>query len=131
MLRERAAAGRPVLGVCGGYQMLGTTVCDDVESRAGEVAGLGLLPVRTEFGADKVLARPQGTYGPHPVTTAYEIHHGRVRREGGEPLFAAGRGLPRRGGARHGLARRAGVRRRAAGAARRGGRGRRPRLDAG
>ena len=70
--------------------MLGTQVCDDVESRAGEVAGLGLLPVRTDFGADKVLARPQGTYGPHAVTTAYEIHHGRVRREGGEPLFRVG-----------------------------------------
>ena len=92
VLRERAAAGRPVLGICGGYQMLGTRVCDEVESRAGEVAGIGLLPVRTDFGADKVLARPQGTYGPHAVTTAYEIHHGRVRREGGEPLFGTGDG---------------------------------------
>jgi len=90
VLHGRAAAGRPVLGICGGYQMLGTAVCDEVESRAGEVAGLGLLPVRTEFGADKVLARPQGTYGPHPVTTAYEIHHGRVRRDGGDGLFAVG-----------------------------------------
>jgi adenosylcobyric acid synthase len=76
-----------VLGICGGYQMLGTVVQDDVESRAGTVEGLGLLPVRTAFGVEKVLARPTGAYGPHPVTTAYEIHHGVITVDGGEPLF--------------------------------------------
>ena len=91
-LARRAAEGRPVLGICGGYQMLGTSISDDVESRAGEVAGLGLLPVRTVFGADKVLARPTGSYGTHAVTTAYEIHHGRISVEGGEHLFAPGEG---------------------------------------
>lgn len=91
-LAARAAAGRPVLGVCGGYQLLGTTITDEVESRAGEVAGLGLLPVTTSFGVDKVLARPTGAYGPHPVTTAYEIHHGRITRHGGDPLFAPDEG---------------------------------------
>ena len=91
-LARRAAEGRPVLGVCGGYQMLGTSIRDDVESRAGEVAGLGLLPVRTVFGADKVLARPAGSYGAHEVTTAYEIHHGRISVDGGDPLFTPGEG---------------------------------------
>ncbi len=86
-LAERAAAGRPVLGVCGGYQMLGTSIEDDIESRAGAVPGLGLLPVRTVFGAEKVLGRPVGTYGPHPVSTAYEIHHGVLTRDGGQALF--------------------------------------------
>ena len=91
-LCERAADGRPVLGVCGGYQMLGRSVHDEVESKAGEVAGLGLLPVRTVFGRDKVLGRPAGWYGPHPVDTAYEIHHGVIVRDGGEPLFAPDEG---------------------------------------
>ncbi len=87
VLADRAAQGRPVLGVCGGYQMLGGSVQDEVESRAGAVPALGLLPVTTVFGSDKVLARPTGSWGPHPVTTAYEIHHGLVTRHGGQPLF--------------------------------------------
>jgi adenosylcobyric acid synthase len=92
VLEQRAAAGQPVLGICGGYQMLGTAITDAVESRAGEVAGLGLLPVTTAFGAAKVLARPAGAYGAHPVTTAYEIHHGRITRHGAEPLFTPDEG---------------------------------------
>ena len=91
-LARRAAEGRPVLGICGGYQMLGVGIQDDVESRAGEVAGLGLLPVRTVFGVEKVLARPTGSYGEHPVSTAYEIHHGRITAHGGAPLFTPAEG---------------------------------------
>lgn len=91
-LRERAAAQRPVLGICGGYQMLGHAIDDPVESGAGHVDGLGLLPVRTDFRPDKILGRPLGSYGEHPVTTAYEIHHGVVQVEGGEPVFAPGEG---------------------------------------
>jgi adenosylcobyric acid synthase len=74
---RRAAAGRPVLGICGGYQMLARSIVDDVESGAGEVAGLGLLPTRVRFSPQKTLARPAGTAFGQPVT-AYEIHHGVV-----------------------------------------------------
>jgi adenosylcobyric acid synthase len=72
---ERARKGQPVLGICGGYQMMASEIEDRVESRAGVVAGLGLLPVRVTFGAGKVLGRPHGTgYGAE--VTGYEIHHG-------------------------------------------------------
>jgi adenosylcobyric acid synthase len=71
----RVRAGRPVLGICGGYQMLASQIDDQVESRRGTVDGLGLLPVRVRFGAEKVLRRPRGSALGAPVT-GYEIHHG-------------------------------------------------------
>jgi len=86
-LKRRAADGLPVLGICGGYQLLGHTVEDDVEARSGVVPGLGLLPVRTVFGSAKVLGRPSGAWRGHPVTTAYEIHHGVVEVLAGEPFL--------------------------------------------
>ncbi|MEV4291545.1 cobyric acid synthase [Nonomuraea bangladeshensis] len=76
----------PVLGVCGGFQMLGREIVDEVESGAGRVEGLGLLPARVEFAPEKRLGRPEGTAYGQPVR-AYEIHHGRVTVEGGEPFL--------------------------------------------
>ncbi|GIH27976.1 cobyric acid synthase [Acrocarpospora phusangensis] len=76
-VQARAAAGRPVLGICGGYQMLARTIHDSVESRRGEIDGLGLLPATVRFAAEKTLARPVGTAYGHRVA-AYEIHHGVV-----------------------------------------------------
>ncbi len=75
-IRAHAAAGRPVLGICGGCQMLGRTVADPhgVEGEPGSVVdGLGLLDLTTEFTPEKVLRvhEPAG----------YEIHHGRVSGE--------------------------------------------------
>jgi adenosylcobyric acid synthase len=72
---ERARAGRPVLGICGGYQMLAGQIDDPVESGRGPVDGLGLLPVRVRFGAEKILGRPRGRALGAPVA-GYEIHHG-------------------------------------------------------
>jgi adenosylcobyric acid synthase len=90
-LVRRARAGAPLLGICGGYQMLGRTIRDDVESRAGEVAGLDLLPVHTEFAPDKVIARSHGRaagFGGQRVE-GFELHHGRTRTRGGRALFEA------------------------------------------
>ncbi|MGH3737409.1 MAG: cobyric acid synthase [Micromonosporaceae bacterium] len=94
-VRAHAAAGRPVLGICGGYQMLGERIHDEVESRRGTVDGLGLLPVRVDFAADKVLARPAGRYLARPAgryqelpVAGYEIHHGRATvADTAEPMF--------------------------------------------
>ncbi len=87
-IARHVGAGRAVLGVCGGYQMLGTSIDDQVESGAGLTPGLGLLPVRTSFEPDKVLARPRRALADGTVVNGYEIHHGVVTREGGEPLVA-------------------------------------------
>jgi adenosylcobyric acid synthase len=74
-ITERARARQPVLGICGGYQMLAEVIDDPVESRQGRVDGLGLLPVRVVFGAAKRLGRPTGRALGAPVA-GYEIHHG-------------------------------------------------------
>ncbi|GGJ93526.1 cobyric acid synthase [Pilimelia anulata] len=84
-----ARAGRPLLGLCGGFQMLGRRIHDDVESGRGTVDGLGLLPLDTTFAADKTVRRAAGTaFGGVPVA-GYEIHHGRVTAaaEGLAPLL--------------------------------------------
>lgn len=84
-LRARAEQGQSILGVCGGYQMLGTLIDDDVESARGTVEGLGLLPVRTVFHPKKVLAQVEATLADGSTMHGYEIHHGRVSTEG--PAF--------------------------------------------
>ncbi|WP_460744464.1 cobyric acid synthase [Mariniluteicoccus endophyticus] len=86
VVARRAAQGRPVLGICGGYQVLARELDDDVESGAGTVEGLGLLDTRVDFGAEKTLARPHGTWRGVPVD-GYEIHHGTVTGTGDEPFL--------------------------------------------
>ena len=77
-VRAHAAAGRPLLGICGGFQMLARSIHDEVESGRGTVDGLGLLPIEITFAAAKTVTRSAGTaYGPVPVR-GYEIHHGSV-----------------------------------------------------
>jgi adenosylcobyric acid synthase len=74
---DRARGGGPILGICGGYQLLGSSIDDPVESRRGRVDGLGVLPVATRFEPDKILARPLGAFLGVPAS-GYEIRHGRV-----------------------------------------------------
>ncbi|WP_156724307.1 cobyric acid synthase [Streptomyces apocyni] len=85
-LARRAADGRPVLGICGGFQVLGEHIEDEVESRAGAVDGLGLLPVRVRFAREKTLARPVGEALGERVE-GYEIHHGVADVTGGAPFL--------------------------------------------
>jgi adenosylcobyric acid synthase len=88
-IRWLGAHRTPVIGVCGGYQMLGTAVHDPggVESAHRTAPGLGLLPVETELATEKRLVRTRGRVLEHgfgvwsclaglPVD-GYEIHAGR------------------------------------------------------
>jgi len=81
--RAIARAGRrgtSVVGICAGYQMLGRTIFDDVESSAGAVDGLGWIPMTTRFGEEKVTRQRRGVAGGSPVH-GYEIRHGRPEPE--------------------------------------------------
>ncbi|OLD96523.1 MAG: cobyric acid synthase CobQ [Candidatus Rokubacteria bacterium 13_1_20CM_4_68_9] len=99
-----ARAGTPLIGLCGGYQMLGRALedPDGVESSVTTAAGLGLLPVVTTFGATKrtvrVHARVIAEVGPLAAVRGqtiegYEIHMGTTRVEGaGAPFSILDRG---------------------------------------
>lgn len=85
--------GVPVMGICGGYQMLGDTIVDEVESGLGTQPGLGLLNTITRFAQDKITTQVNATMsGELPSWLAaaaglpvrgYEIHMGEtVLQEG-------------------------------------------------
>jgi len=88
-LTDRARRSAPVLGICGGYQMLAETIDDPVESGRGSVPGLGLLPTTVTFAARKELGRPVGEWRGHRIE-AYEIHHGIARATGPAEPFLDG-----------------------------------------
>jgi len=98
-----AEEGTPVLGICGGYQMLGTSIEDleGVEGRRGEVPGLGLLPVRTRFHSEKLTCQVRAhasaeipLLGLHPgdELRGYEIHMARSAADGPAPFIIGARG---------------------------------------
>jgi len=70
--------GGHVLGLCGGYQMLGRTIADPAghEGPPGRVAGLGLIDVATVLDADKRLTQASGTTADGQPFAGYEIHMG-------------------------------------------------------
>ncbi|MBC3515710.1 cobyric acid synthase [Neobittarella massiliensis] len=85
---KHAARGKPVLGVCGGYQMLGRSLCDpDGVEHGGEMAGMGLLDGETVFAPQKHRTQVQGrlpavggifTGLSGLAYSGYEIHMGRT-----------------------------------------------------
>ncbi|GFN23772.1 cobyric acid synthase [Thermanaeromonas sp. C210] len=97
-IKELAARGTPVVGICGGYQMLGREIADPghVETDYDGIDGMGLLPVRTVFQPTKatnlVEGRVTGT-GPFlgPLqgleVKGYEIHMGASSLVAGQPAF--------------------------------------------
>jgi adenosylcobyric acid synthase len=84
LLIRHVRAGGWVVGICGGYQMLGQYILDpqQVESTAAETIGLGLLDVVTSFAHEKITAQVEGAaLGSGLPISGYEIHAGRVTRQ--------------------------------------------------
>jgi adenosylcobyric acid synthase len=90
--------GGRVLGLCGGYQMLGLSISDPdgVEGPPGSANGLGLIDVSTELSGDKSLVAVRGRTVADGVTVAgYEMHIGRTRGAGTErPVVRLDDGRP-------------------------------------
>lgn len=88
LIKKYAAAGGAVLGICGGYQMLGRTLRDpDGVEHGGALDGMGLLPVDTVFAREKTRERVSGAFAPvdgflsglsNAPVEGYEIHMGRT-----------------------------------------------------
>ncbi|GAA5182856.1 cobyric acid synthase [Rugosimonospora acidiphila] len=88
---RHAAQGKPLVGICGGFQMLARAIDDPVESGRGVVEGLGLLPIEVAFDEAKTLARSTGrAFGVE--VGGYEIHHGRVSSTSVPPLIEPAEG---------------------------------------
>ncbi|MCK8826479.1 cobyric acid synthase [Natroniella acetigena] len=86
---KKAEGGVPIVGICGGYQMLGRVLYDpaEVETERGQIEGLGLLDLETTLATDKITsqvrARVTGDNGfwgqlEEGAVTGYEIHMGRT-----------------------------------------------------
>jgi adenosylcobyric acid synthase len=96
-VRSAHAEGAWVLGLCGGYQMLGNSLTDSAGTEAGPAqwTGLEFMPLHTSFGADKIVRQCslQSAWPAHGIPLlGYEIHHGQTESIGlaGEPLILDG-----------------------------------------
>ncbi len=89
---QQAKAGTPVIGICGGYQMLGKTINDpyQVESKESSIAGLGLLDIETTFDQVKTTTQVKAKVAANKglfeglsgiEVTGYEIHMGQTKNE--------------------------------------------------
>lgn len=90
-LKEFRSSGKIIMGICGGYQMLGTVIADpdSIEGPAGESSALGFLPVETVLRQKKKLFNSRGCLLDEAIKVeGYEIHMGESRLVGeGYPLL--------------------------------------------
>lgn len=93
---KKAAGGTPIWGICGGYQMMGQTLSDQEGTEAGvpgrTIAGMGLLPLQTQFQEEKTRTQVKGRFGTVSgifsglsgmEAEGYEIHMGETASVGG------------------------------------------------
>lgn len=76
---QHVQKGVKVVGICGGYQMLGESICDEsaIEGSGGTYLSLGLLPIETHFVSEKQTLQVQGRTVTGQDVVGYEIHLGR------------------------------------------------------
>ena len=85
IIRARHEHGVTVMGICGGYQMMGREVCDPhhLEGDTERLPGLGLLPVFTQIEEEKVTRRVRFHFkGSRALCRGYEIHMGKTGVDG-------------------------------------------------
>jgi adenosylcobyric acid synthase len=86
-----------IIGICGGFQILGREILDPhgLESSRKTTPGLGLLDMKTELAEEKILCRTEGIHAAsgHRVF-GYEIHHGRSTGQGLVPVVRGNDGVP-------------------------------------
>ncbi len=85
-----AKAGKKVIGICGGYQMMGQRLEDPngIEGHIPAIPGLGLLPIHTIIESEKITKQSTFTFLPSNTTTVckgYEIHMGRTETVNNAP----------------------------------------------
>lgn len=88
-IKKYSSEGKPIIGICGGYQILGQKITDDLEvENGGEIDGLGLLPVETSLAKEKYLSQVSGRFSnPTGILSklkdvayeGYEIHMGETK----------------------------------------------------
>ncbi|MBI4310751.1 MAG: cobyric acid synthase [Chloroflexi bacterium] len=78
-LSRAAKQGVPILGICGGLQLLGRCIADPDHLESGDIAGLGLLDVTTTLAPDKITRQRQVRWAGDGVVQGYEIHHGQTQ----------------------------------------------------
>lgn len=98
-IQKLVSSGTPILGICGGYQMLGETLSDpDAVEQGGTMRGMGLLPCHTVFCNAKTRTRRRAVTADGPLAGAhlngYEIHMGQTVTSGAAPFCTFEDGSP-------------------------------------
>ncbi len=98
MIQKYAEKGNPLIGICGGYQMLSRQIRDPYQvEEGGAIDGLGLVPADTVFGKEKIQTRVSGRFGTlhgvlaplsHTQFEGYEIHMGDTIPQKGQSTLA-------------------------------------------
>ncbi|PWD98419.1 cobyric acid synthase [Marinilabilia rubra] len=94
---RQSRSGKTVIGICGGYQMMGSRIEDPrhIEGNVDAVPGLNILPVTTTLELEKSTVRTSFFYKDYKENcVGYEIHMGQTQRQGIEALNQLENGKP-------------------------------------